>query len=92
MRKITKVKKVTEGFGSYLGQVDKLLSRDGEEFEVGSVGHDVTDKLLDVVNVALDVVEVGQLALLVLKDLVGLLQPGLERAHLGAELDKLLQG
>ena len=56
------------------------------------MGHDVTDKLLDVVNVALDVVEVGQLALLVLKDLVGLLQPGLESAHLGVELDKLLQG
>ena len=91
MKEKTEVKKVT-GMCSYLRQVDKLLSRDGEELEVGSVGHDVTDKVLDVVNVPLDVVEVGQLALLVLKDLVGLLQPGLERAHLGAELDKLLQG
>ena len=56
------------------------------------MGHDVTDELLDVVDVALDVVQIGQFPLLVLQDLVRLLQPGLEGAHLAGELDELLKG
>ena len=55
------------------------------------MGHDVTDELLDVVNVALDIVQVGQFPLLVLQDLVRLLQPSLEGSHLAGELDELLK-
>ena len=46
----------TEGESSvvtYLGEVHKLLTRDGEELEVGSVGHHVGNEVLDVVGIAL---------------------------------------
>ena len=55
------------------------------------MGHDVADEGLDVVGVALQLVEVGQLPLLVLQDLVRLLHPGAEGAHLPAELGQLLE-
>ena len=77
---------------AYLRQIDELLSRDGQELEVSSVSHDVTDESLDVVGVALELVQVGQLTLLVLKDLVGLVHPGPERGHLGPELVELFHG
>jgi len=78
--------------GNYFRQIDELLSRDGQELEVGTVGHDVTDEGLDVVSVALELVQVGQLAFLVLQNLVGLVHPGPERAHLRPELAQLLHG
>ena len=56
------------------------------------MSHDVTDEGLDVVGVALKLVQVGQLTLLVLQDLVGLVHPGPERTHLGPELAQLLHG
>ena len=55
------------------------------------MGHDVADEGLDVVGVALQLVEVGQLPLLVLQDLVRLLHPGAEGAHLPTELGQLLE-
>ena len=55
------------------------------------MGHDVADEGLDVVGVALQLVEVGQLPLLVLEDLVRLLHPGAEGAHLPTELGQLLE-
>ena len=55
------------------------------------MGHDVADEGLDVVGVALQLVEVGQLPLLVLQHLVRLLHPGAEGAHLPAELGQLLE-
>ena len=55
------------------------------------MGHDVTDEGLDVVGVALQLVEVGQLPLLVLQHLVRLLHPGAEGAHLPTELGQLLE-
>ena len=76
----------------YLGQINKLLSGDLEELQVGSVGHHVVDELLDVAGVALHLVQVGQLLLLVLEDLEGLLQPVPEGGGLHAELVELLQG
>ena len=55
------------------------------------MGHDVADEGLDVVGVALQLVEVGQLPLLVLQNLVRLLHPGAEGAHLPTELGQLLE-
>ena len=55
------------------------------------MGHDVADEGLDVVGVALQLVEVGQLPLLVLQHLVRLLHPGAEGAHLPTELGQLLE-
>ena len=65
---------------------------DLEELQVSSVGHHVVDELLDVAGVALHLVQVGQLLLLVLEDLEGLLQPVPEGGGLHAELVELLQG
>ena len=56
------------------------------------MGHHVVDELLDVAGVALHLVQVGQLLLLVLQDLEGLLQPVPEGGGLHAELVELLQG
>ena len=56
------------------------------------MGHHVVDELLDVAGVALHLVQVGQLLLLVLEDLEGLLQPVPEGGGLHAELVELLQG
>ena len=56
------------------------------------MGHHVVDELLDVAGVALHLVQVGQLLLLVLEDLEGLLQPVPEGGGLHPELVELLQG
>ena len=56
------------------------------------MGHHVVDELLDVAGVALHLVQVGQLLLLVLQDLEGLLQPVPEGGGLHPELVELLQG
>ena len=56
------------------------------------MSHHVIDKLLDVAGVSLHLVQVGQLLLLVLQDLVGLLQPVPEGGGLHSELVELLQG
>ena len=56
------------------------------------MGHHIVDELLDVAGVALHLVQVGQLLLLVLEDLEGLLQPVPEGGGLHAELVELLQG
>ena len=56
------------------------------------MSHHVVDKLLDVAGVSLHLVQVGQLLLLVLQDLVGLLQPVPEGGGLHSELVELLQG
>lgn len=56
------------------------------------MSHHVVDKFLDVAGVSLHLVQVGQLLLLVLQDLVGLLQPVPEGGGLHSELVELLQG
>ena len=77
---------------THLGQINKLLSGDLEELQVSSVSHHVVDELLDVAGVALHLVQVGQLLLLVLQHLEGLLQPVPEGGGLHSELVELLQG
>ena len=56
------------------------------------MSHHVVDEPLDVAGVALHLVQVGQLLLLVLEDLEGLLQPVPEGGGLHTELVELLQG
>ena len=56
------------------------------------MSHHVVDKLLDVAGVSLHLVQVGQLLLLVLQHLEGLLQPVPEGGGLHAELVEFLQG
>ena len=55
------------------------------------MGQHISDKLLDVAGVALQVVHVGQLPLLVLQHLEGLLQPVSEGSSLTSELGQLIQ-
>ena len=74
----------------YLGQLNELLSRDGEELEVSSMGQNISHKVLDVAGVALDLVQISKLLLLVLQHLECLLQPALEDGALASELGQLL--
>ena len=77
---------------TYLGQINELLARNCQEFEVSSVSEDVGNEGLDVAGVSLHLVQVGQLSLLVLKNLERLLEPGLEGGSLSSELGQLLVG
>ena len=77
---------------TYLGQINELLARNRQEFEVRSVSEDVGNKGLDVAGVSLQLVEVGQLSLLVLQNFERLLEPGLEGGSLSSELGQLLVG
>ena len=75
----------------YLGEINKLLSRDGEELEVGTMSHDVTDKCLQIPRVTGSISEVSQLFFLVFQDFVGLLQPASEGRHFTSELGEFFE-
>ena len=77
---------------NYLRQLNKLLSRNSQKLEIGSVGQHLGDKLLNIIGLARDLAQVGQLFLLVLQDLEGLLHPVSEGGGLAVELDELLVG
>ena len=75
----------------YLGQLDIFLSRHGQEFQISSMSHDITDELLDAISI-LKFVQVGQCPFLVFKDFVRFLHPDLESANFGFELDQFFLG
>ena len=76
---------------TYLGQLDIFLSRHGQEFQISSMGHDITDELLDAISI-LEFVQVGQCPFLVLKDFIRFFHPDSEGANFGFELDQLFLG